>query len=570
MPFVVALAVLGVWLTVRAVRRQRALGAPPERGPVGWTRGMRWRTLWPLARVENRRLVRHPAFLTGIAVTPLMLWAATLVDDARAGEPWRTLAPAIALALVPLGWFTIVAANLLVLRPERSGAAELFAALPAPQPVRTAGALATIATATAAATVLATGWVGALSTRDDLVGTPPWGEIAAGILVVAGAVTVGVAVGRWMRFAAFGIVAAVAVAFVQVRFLDDTTWPWNHRHSHPVRFLGFLADTTPVGDAALEIRPTWWHIVYLAGLIAVMCSVALARDGFRRPLAAAMVAATCVVAVAGWAQTRPPSPDQVDAMVSYLTRPAEHQTCEQSGDVRYCAYPPSRHLIDEWEARVEGVLALVPPAVAGRPIEVVQRIPTTIGNSGCTPQSFLLGLPEAVAARLTPPTVWPDDGQLHPDLGNGSFPCNDRPTNQLFTAVQAGAWAVGLPPAPHHDDRRCTAYGQARAVLALWLAAAATPDGADLLRDVSSEGARSSGALTFDGWDNPPMWGAIYTASDAALAVAMVRERPASEVADVLHDDWPRWTDPSTSSTDLATQFGLPAPADTPTSGTCA
>jgi hypothetical protein len=165
--------------------------------------------------------------------------------------------------------------------------------------------------------------------------------------------------------------------------------------------------------------------------------------------------------------------------------------------------------------------------------------------------------------------VWPDDGHLHPDLGNGSFPCDDRATNQLFTAVQAGAWAVGLPPAPHHDDRRCTADGQARAVLALWLAAAATPDGADLLRDLSSEGAASSGALTFDDWDNPPMWGATYTASDAAVAVAMVEQRRATEIADVLDDDWPRWTDPATSSTDLAAQLGLPVPATARMSGTC-
>ena len=101
------------------------------------------------------------------------------------------------------------------------------------------------------------------------------GEIAAGVLVVAGAVTVGVAVGRWLPFAAFGIVAAVAVSLIQARFLDDTTWPWNLRHSHPLRFLGFLAETTPVVDGALEIRPTWWHLVYLVGLILFMCAVAL-------------------------------------------------------------------------------------------------------------------------------------------------------------------------------------------------------------------------------------------------------------------------------------------------------
>ena len=568
MPITLILVAFGAWWIVRSVHRRRESGPRPERGPVGWATTTRWRTLLPLARAENRRLVRHPAFVTGIVLSPLMLWAATMADP-TAREHWRGLSPDVALALVPLGWFTIVATNLLALRPNRSGTVELFAALPAPQPVRTAGALSATAAAATAAVLLAAGWVILLFARGGAVGTPQWAEIGAGVLVVAGAVTVGVAVGRWLPFAAFGVVAAVTVSVVQARVLDDTTWPWNMRHSHPVRFLGFLAEPSSVGDPALEIRPAWWHLLYLAGLIALMCAVALSRDGVPRRLGVVMVAAIGVAAVAGWAQTRPPSDDQVAAMVSYITEPTAHQTCEQRQGVRYCAYPPSRHLIDQWEARVTGVLALVPPSAVRQPLEVVQRIPTTIGSSDCRPQPFFTGLPEQVADQLDPRTIWSDDTNLHPDLGNGSFPCSDRPTNQLFTAVQAGAWAVGLPPAPHHDDQRCTADGQARAVLALWLAAAATPDGDELLRDLSFEGASPSGALTFDGWDGPPMWGVVYTASDASLSIAML-ERPARPIADALAEDWSRWIDPATPSTDLARHLGLPAPPSTTRGATCA
>ncbi|MEJ7799217.1 MAG: hypothetical protein WKF60_01780 [Ilumatobacter sp.] len=557
MPIILVLAAFGVWWVARAVHRRRESGPPPELGPVGWVVGSRWRTLVALARAENRRLVHHPVFITGIVLTPLMLWASTIADHAL-GEHWRRLSPDIALSLVPLGWFTIVATNLLVLRPVRTGAAELFASLPAPQPVRTAGALSAMAAAVTAAVLLATSWVVFLGARGGLIGAPHWGEIGAGVLIVVGAVTVGVAVGRWLPLAAFGIVAAVAVSIIQARFLDDTTWPWNRPHSAPLRFLGFLAESTSVGDPALEIRPAWWHLVYLAALITVMCAVALSRDGVPRRLGAVLVAAVGVAGFAGWVQTRPPSADRVAAMVSYIIRPTDHQTCEQREGVRYCAYPPSRHLVDDWEARIQGVLALVPPFVAQRPVEVIQRIPTTIGSSDCEPQPFLAGLPEDVADRLSPQTLWPDDGNLHPDLGNGSFPCNDRATHELFTAVQAGAWTVGLPPAPHDDDQRCAADGQARAVLALWLAAAATPDGAELLRDLSSEGASSSGALTFDGWDNPPMWGVVYTASDATLATAMF-DQPARRTADALADDWSRWVDPATSSADLARSLGLSA-----------
>ena len=107
-------------------------------------------------------------------------------------------------------------------------------------------------------------------------------------------------------------------------------------------------------------------------------------------------------------------------------------------------------------------------------------------------------------------------------------------------------------------------------MLALWLATAATPNGAELLRDLSTEGASSSGALTFDAWDNPPMWGVIYTADDANLALAML-DQPARPIADALAGDWARWVSPVTSSTDLARQLGLPGPTSTArAAATCA
>ena len=130
---VVAIVVLALF--VRQNRR-RAAGATPDLGAVGWAEGARWRVVLPLGRVENRRLLRHPAFLAGLAITPLMLLAATDSEDV-----WWRISPGIALALVPLGWFTIVAVNLLATRPRRAATEELWASLPATAPVRTAGLL---------------------------------------------------------------------------------------------------------------------------------------------------------------------------------------------------------------------------------------------------------------------------------------------------------------------------------------------------------------------------------------------------------------------------------------------
>lgn len=563
MPILVLLVAVAVFFVVRVVRRRSDVERP-QHGPVGWCADTRWRALAPLARADSRRLLRHPAFLVGVVLTPLMMVAATGPED-----QWRVISPMTALALVPLGWFTIVAVNLLALRPARTGTAELFATLPAPQPVRSAGLLATAWVAATSAALLAVGWTALALTRDDLTGSPQWSEIAAGVLVVAGSVMVGVAVARWLPFAALGVAAAVAVSILQARFLDVTTWPWDRPQADPLRFLGFLAEPASAGDTVLEVRPAGWHLVYLAALVAFMGIVALARDGVPRRLAAALVAALGVVTVAGWAQTRPLSETRVARMVSYLTDPTAHQVCDQRGPVRYCAYPSSAHLVDEWQARVDGVLALVPESVVRRSLEVIQRVPITIGNADCGAQPYLDALPPAVAARLTAQAVWSDDGMVHPDLGRGSFPCSSREIHEFFTAVQIGAWVAGLPPSPHHDDERCSADGQARAVLALWLGAAATPDGADLLRDLTAEASSPTASqISFDGWDNPPMWGVEYTTADAALAIALL-DQPAADIANALDDQWSHWTAPDTSSASLAAHLGLAAPPATSGSATC-
>ena len=62
--------------------------------------------------------------------------------------------------------------------------------------------------------------------------------LAAGLLIVAGSVTVGVAVARWLPHAALGMVAAIACAVIQARFFQVKSWPWNQTEGYPFRFLG--------------------------------------------------------------------------------------------------------------------------------------------------------------------------------------------------------------------------------------------------------------------------------------------------------------------------------------------
>lgn len=545
---ILALVALFAFLVWRSNKRRGVRPEPAEIGAVGWTPATDWKPVAPLARAEARRLLRHPAFLVGVALTPLMMWGAT---DGHA--TWWKVSPYIALALVPLGWMTIVAVNMLALQPRRTGADELFVAAPVSQPVRTTGALVGGLVAPAVAAVLATAWTFYWLASSDTIGSPRWMEIAAGVLVVAGAVTVGVGFARWLPNIAFGVVAVFAVSLLQARFMDPSTWPWDTSEAHPGRFLGFLAEPTSV-DRAFEVRTPGWHAAYLVGLVLLMAVVALARDGMPRRLAAVLALAGMVIAGTGWVQTRPPSPERVQAMAAYLTDPIAHQTCRTDGPTTLCAYPEQSDRVDDWAARAGAVRALLPAGVASRELVIVDRVPTIVGDSDCSPTPFLSSVPPQVASAVTPAEVWVADGAVHP--GSDTLSCSDDSLHELFTAVQVGSWAVGLPPSPHGLDVRCAAAGQARAVVALWLGGAVTPGGGSTLRKVADE--HSGPLATFDGWDSRPMFGAEFAIADIELAIALL-ERPVDDVASTVRAEWDSLTAATTPSSEIAELFSLSA-----------
>lgn len=535
---IVAVVAFFMW---RSKKRRASIAAPPELGAVGWTPGTEWRVLRPLARVEAWRLLRHPAFVIGVLITPLMFFAAT-----ESESQWLRVSTRMALALVPLGWMTIIAANLLALRPRRTGSDELLAAAPAPQPVRTTALLLSAIGAASVAAVLAAGWISVRSNA-DITGSPMLAEIAAGVLIVAGAVVIGVGTARWLPYTGIGALTALAVSFIQARFADVTTWPWNTHESHPARFLGFLGEPTSVGKVALELRPAGWHLAYLAGLCLLMAVVALARDGIPRRLGAVLVVAGVVIVGAGWAETRPPSKARVATMVSFLIEPRRHQRCIERAATSYCAYPEQQERLAQWVTVVQSVRRLLPEPVASQSLEVIDRVPTVVGTDNCEGVvPFLESLPPPVAREVTPEAVWPEDGDVHP--GVNSFSCDGPPPRELLTAVQVGSWAVGLPSSPHGLDVRCNATGQARAVLALWLGAVVTPDGAALLRHLRAD---DTGQLE-------TMLGVRFATDDIVLAAALL-DVPIERVSSVLASDWDALTSDATPASVLADRFHLTA-----------
>ena len=201
-----------------------------------------------------------------------------------------------------------------------------------------------------------------------------------------------------------------------------------------------------------------------------------------------------------------------------------------------------------------------------------QRPAIVISDSDCSPEGYLTTLTSDIASRIAVDDLWPADGDVHPPFGSDDFPCSSRDAFGFFLAVQTGAWAVGLPPAPHGANVRCVASGQARSAIALWAAAAASPDGERTLRDVTDDGSQGFPLIDFADWDSPPTWGVDYAVADAGLAVEMLGLAP-GDVRDVLADDWDRWTDPATTTKMLASEFGLTAPASaaqTPSRTDCA
>lgn len=527
-------------------RRRGYVMRSSEVGAVGWVPGTNWGVLRPLARAEMRQLVRHPAFLIGIAVTPLMLFASTSEEAV-----WAGLSPAISLAFVPLAWTVIVAADLRVLRPRRTAVDELFSAAPAPQPVRTAGSLFMAVPAAAVAAAFTVGTVVFLLLSDP-PGSVNVGDVAVGPLLVAGGAVVGVAVARFIPRPVFGFAAAFAVSFIQARFFELEAWPWYRTEADPFRFLAFHVEPTSLRVDALEVRPSAWHLVYLVALIAMMACVALAHSGVPRRLSVALAIAVFVVVGTGWIQTRPPSSARVAEMISYLTTPREHQSCTAAGPTTLCAFPESQDRVDDWVERVGAVRALLPGSLSERRLDVIDRLPTVVGNSGCGPAPALESLPPRVVAAVGADDAWPADGALHP--GTNYWPCSSRGTNELFTAVQVGSWAVGLPPSPHGADVRCSAQGQARGVVALWLGGAATPSSSTSYKEILVE--FPSGPITFAGWSEPPMFGAVFHADDMRLARALLA-LPVEQVRAGVSAEWARLTNPATPSSAVADMFGV-------------
>jgi len=302
-------------MTARAVTAAEAASAGRAApGPEGTSRRRLGRLALPLARIEGPRLVRHPAFLAGAALSVLI--SALMVRD-NMGGAYQAL---MGSGGIPLAAGTLLAVNFAALRSRRSDTEELYVPLPGPPAARTLAHLLSIGWAISAAVILVAAGFLALDAGDGLrvssdggTAVPSAFELAQAPAAVGVLGALGLALARWVAHVAAGAVAVVGVVagnliltswnlrgasawFAPVvstaRPAPGSSWPCYSASSDAAcgRLLGF------------ETAAAGWHLAYLAGVIVVLGGAALLRDG-RRPAVIALAGVGLAVAgVAGTVQ----------------------------------------------------------------------------------------------------------------------------------------------------------------------------------------------------------------------------------------------------------------------------
>jgi hypothetical protein len=259
------------------------------------TRSAEMTSTWALARVEGRRLVKHPAVLAGAAFGLLFLAVSRLAEsDIPSGfEAFRFLPFGLAVG-------TFIAANLGALRNRRHGTVELYDAEPLSARRRTAAHLLSVLWMVA----VTVGWVGVilvtLIVSDGLVvgfidgvrhRAPTVVELALGPIVVGLFGVIGIMVARWIPSVVvplLAVVAALPYLVVEAWGVAEGSSGWYiplwsaARHGGSWIEAGRGSGYSPVVDFAIAALA--WHLLYLIGLILIASVLALARLGWTRRL----------------------------------------------------------------------------------------------------------------------------------------------------------------------------------------------------------------------------------------------------------------------------------------------
>lgn len=491
-----------------------------------------------LGRVESRELVRSPWFGVGVGFCVLLfvLFGIVFAADTPTWAGFFELAPWLAHPLVGL---TVLACHHAVTRDRRDHADELFASCPTTSSTRTAGFLLAAPVPPAAlVTMFAALTAAVLVNSDDIhgpVGLDSASNVAAGIVLGAGGVALGVALGRWARFGLVPLVAVVAVAMATLSLNGVGGNAW-----HPVTMLSTapsIEDVSPI----FQDRPVWWHLAWVSALVVLVALLAVGRHHRSRAVAVAALVTVAASVATGVGATRPMPTSSAQRIAALISEPEAHQECVRTaGPVQICGFPYHRDLLERVAARVRPVSGALP-----------DHLPPLILRQ--TYDHDLDDLPPEVRRLLTAGDL--DRPAREVRLGFGS--------ELADVAVDPGfAIAFAALDIPHEADEQrlpTVVAGQARGVVAIWLATRSL-DADDTARASTSPSPGSADAFergSLELTDACSVPAVVWSAEDLAAARSVLA-LPETDVRAAITEEWDHWIDPSTGTAELLAALGLP------------
>jgi len=502
-----------------------------------------------LSRVEARELASSPWFGIGLGFLGVVLLALVALYPDDNGSSWAETASLVPFLVHPLVGMVVLASHRAVTRARRDGASELFDTCPAGTTTRAVGVLLTAWVPVAAAACFVVILGAGLAVRSPYLHGPLGAGAAvsmlAAVVLGVGGVALGVALGRWVDFALAPVAVVVAIGFASARLVTQGDPGWS-----PLRLLS----TTPLLSETSDLLPDpppWSNLGWLVGLTLAVVVVALARDRRDRPVILGAVIAAVLILASGFAATRPVPAARSARLADLVAQPAAHQRCATAGGrVEVCVYSAS-------EVR-DRVVTEVGPVTAALPA-AAPRITLRQGYDS------LVGAPPGVVDRLPGGIPTLGEGEVH--LG-----FDFSPAERLTPRMQVAFAALGLPPEPGEGDRPAVVAGQARGVVALWLATRGLDPGASRQLTTAAPGNGNRDAGGPDSFDRgyvdwPNICGTspvVWSAQDLAAARALVAA-PEGAVKVVVQAGWERWRHPGTGTDELLADLGLPAvgPFDT-------
>lgn len=517
-----------------------------------------------LARIEGRQLLRNEVFIVAIAMSIAILvvfgviWAS---DNLGARNSWRYWLALLPVFTLPFAGMTLVAANLAALRSRRDGTDELFSSLPATDATRVVGHLGSgwMAFVVQAIFVLGfflNGWF--VTDHFGAIDTASIGDIAVSFMLVACAVALAVALARLLPHPLVALAALVALGIggSALGGIGGHHWSLTRQLSIWPRY--------PDHDWAFAVRPNWWHAAYLLALAMVVAVVAVARQRRDRSIAILAAVAVTLAVVTGFVQTRPMTDSDADRIASMIADPVRHSTCHTTDGLTLCAYQDYADITSVWATGLIAPFAAVPSVRQADGFTVVWREP---GLDRLDPAVQERIDNDALTARWDrDPATW---------NGVAVVGTDSEPVNRLAL----GLWSVGLPLVAS-EDSPCSVSGQARGVVALWIAAQGkSADAATSFVSGSWSGINNSDS----GFDIPPGWidgyvwngdeipPVLWSKGDIGAARALVGIDSLT-VRDVVWADWAHWTDSTTGTDQLLASLGLEpvGPSTPPPAGTVA